>query len=647
MFDIPTRKNFIANVRQIWINQYLNKIPDPKCLLGMSYEENAIARPPRPISFRTELKATSENIFELFEKNGQSLLLLGEPSSGKTVTLLQLAEKLLTIAEENDSAPIPVIFNLASWPLFKQHIVTKALNAQRTQHRREVTKILNQINLANWLVERSYIEYGINHSIMKAISPRQFVYLLDGLDEMAVEELEICIEAINEFNSPIFTKKIVVCSRKGYYEQSRVKLNLETALTIHPLTEDQIAWYLQKSGNKMDEIQNILFNNKELQEIAKSPLFLNLMVSACKEDLKNFTPTLSHKPQRLLDFYVANILQQEPLLDSPYSQKEIQQGIINLAHGMYKTNQSMFFIELLSSDWLPWEASLMAKLITVTLFGLLAGFSIFIGMFFTFGNPNDVEFWSHIIIGLVGGVIIGAGLTISDVPPLSFYERRTFAIPTFKKLKQSISSKITSSLEEEPSGVYGARTASMMLGAMFGGLIGLLLAGGIGFIVLALISGLIAHKFGGVIDGVIESFLQVDNEPSDIHVTNKPVWQALKTALWLGGLSFFGLFLLRDVFGRGWILTVTLGFGMFWGGGNFIYHYILRLVLSYYHILPYPFSDQKLTAFLDKLTEGKLLLRVGGGWMFRHPYLLEYIASYHQDFKPRIKNGTGMVRIRL
>ena len=53
---------------------------------------------------------------------GKTLLILGDPGSGKTITLLQLAQKLVNQTEGDLTLPIPVVFNLSSWGQKQQPI---------------------------------------------------------------------------------------------------------------------------------------------------------------------------------------------------------------------------------------------------------------------------------------------------------------------------------------------------------------------------------------------------------------------------------------------------------------------------------------------------------------------------------------------
>ncbi|NEZ65749.1 hypothetical protein D0962_23825 [Leptolyngbyaceae cyanobacterium CCMR0082] len=63
-----------------------------------------------------DLKLT-QKIIEVFDRPdiAGKLLILGEPGSGKTTELLQLARDLVARVEEDDQHPVPVILELSSW----------------------------------------------------------------------------------------------------------------------------------------------------------------------------------------------------------------------------------------------------------------------------------------------------------------------------------------------------------------------------------------------------------------------------------------------------------------------------------------------------------------------------------------------------
>ena len=62
--------------------------------------------------------------------------------------------------------------------------------------------------------------------------------------------------------------------------------------------------------------------------------------------------------------------------------------------------------------------------------------------------------------------------------------------------------------------------------------------------------------------------------------------------------------------------------GLFFGGGAYLQHYILRFLLWRARSIPWHY-----VRFLDEAKERNLLQRVGGGYRFIHPLFQEYFAS--------------------
>jgi predicted NACHT family NTPase len=130
-------------------------------------------------------------IIDLFQQMGagRSLLILGEPGSGKTTTLLELARDLLQEAELDINQPIPVVFNLSAW-------------------------VNEKITIDDWLVRELNTKYQVSKEIGKTwIKNQQLLLLLDGLDEVLAERRDFCVEAINQFCQEYGETEIVVCSR--------------------------------------------------------------------------------------------------------------------------------------------------------------------------------------------------------------------------------------------------------------------------------------------------------------------------------------------------------------------------------------------------------------------------------------------------
>jgi flagellar biosynthesis GTPase FlhF len=122
------RRAMLAKVKTIWIDGLLEQSLAKELWVALNLTEqpdavnlplNALVqelkRPARPLPPATP-------IIEVFDQMGGALLILGVPGAGKTTLLLELARDLITRAEQDESHPIPVVFNLSSWAEKRQSL---------------------------------------------------------------------------------------------------------------------------------------------------------------------------------------------------------------------------------------------------------------------------------------------------------------------------------------------------------------------------------------------------------------------------------------------------------------------------------------------------------------------------------------------
>ena len=115
------REYMLKRVYKDWIEGVLDqaKAALPLIELRSKQEPQAVES---PWDYVIQRRATpilpsnlNNNILEVFDSANGTLLILGEPGAGKTITLLQLASELLARAETMPGGPIPVVLNLSSW----------------------------------------------------------------------------------------------------------------------------------------------------------------------------------------------------------------------------------------------------------------------------------------------------------------------------------------------------------------------------------------------------------------------------------------------------------------------------------------------------------------------------------------------------
>ena len=67
-----------------------------------------------------ELLPAGASIKQAYDETAHELLILGEPGAGKSTLLLDLAQKLVSQAEQDETHLLPVILPLSSWAAKRQ-----------------------------------------------------------------------------------------------------------------------------------------------------------------------------------------------------------------------------------------------------------------------------------------------------------------------------------------------------------------------------------------------------------------------------------------------------------------------------------------------------------------------------------------------
>ena len=180
--EYSQRKILLGKVKQFWIEGFLQpSLQGATALpLGMKASPSAIADITEGIeALAVELDPSYEKLktTSIYTEMGQgrTLLILGSPGSGKTIALLQLAQRLIERSEQNPSLPIPVVFNLSSWASEHKPIV-------------------------DWLIDELLEKYQVPQLLSEPwIQKEQLILLLDGLDEVDENYRDNCVQALNDF----------------------------------------------------------------------------------------------------------------------------------------------------------------------------------------------------------------------------------------------------------------------------------------------------------------------------------------------------------------------------------------------------------------------------------------------------------------
>jgi hypothetical protein len=386
------RSRMLQKVRDFWVKGVLENSLYGAALieLGMEYRPDAvihswdviIQQPDRP----NETLPSGKKLSEVFDEFGGELLILGSPGSGKTTILLELARDLISRAEQDEGLPIPVVFNLSSWA--EQHPP-----------------------LADWLIDELNIRYDVPRKLGTAwIDTDHILPLLDGLDEVVVEQRAACIHAINAFRQAHGFIGLVVCSRVSDYEALSTRLKLRGAVLIQPLTAQKIDHYLAEVGSPAAGLRKLLHQDAVLREFAEAPLVLSTMLLAYQgHSIEAIAAggTVEQQRRRLFDAYVQRMLARRGV-GRTYSAEQTRLWLGWLAQRMVEHAQTVFLVERLQPEWLPDRTArlrytLLDRLSSAFAIGLLSALVVWL-LGFARAAVLTYSVADALIVGLFGGM---------------------------------------------------------------------------------------------------------------------------------------------------------------------------------------------------------------------------------------------------
>ncbi len=530
------RMTLISRVKQFWIKGVLKTSLHDRVFLKLGLQERldltqkTFNDPCGLLSTNGQSLPNNTLITEIFDQMevARTILIVGEPGSGKTITLLKLAEDLISRAEQDLSQPIPVVLNLSSWSSKK-------------------------ITIERWLIQELSEKYQVPSNLgEKLIKTESLILLLDGLDEVQLGKRDGCVQALNQFIHGHHKTEIAVCSRLQDYQDLSEKLLLRTAICVQPLTSEQVSHYFDSVGISLSALKIAVQRDRNLQKLAESPLMLSIMSLTYQGDrtveLEKFN-TIENYYDELFKNYIERMFHRERGNKS-YSKDTSICWLTWIAQQLKRESKTIFLIDRITSSFISINSH-RALYATLHGLGMATLLSIVLGLASDFNKIFFIifpVFW--VLTGLTWGI----------------HQQR---MQTLETLQWSIDSL--------KSNFWG-----MCIGFLFLIIVSSSLMGLFSGFIFAIACLTIALFLFGMLENQIKNHTE----------TNQAIWSSLKNGLLIGcaGIGSIIIFCLIVGIPPSRFAFIGFTFGLVQGLPGCVQHFSLRLIFYFSGYCPWNYS---------------------------------------------------------
>lgn len=386
----------LIRVKRIWINKLKQEVPEN---FWLDVEKSLNGVPQQG---------------EIAEILGSDLaaIVIGEHGSGKTIALCKLALTLIE-DEATQNQRLPVILNVASWPL----------DEERKGDKR---------HFEDWFKQAFAKRYSSSETLGETwLANDRFYLLLDGVDQIDPEYRQAFVDAVNDYfyKGDGWANVIITC-RTDVLKSLDTKFKAPYTIELHSLDSNhstldfrqKITPYLSHLELTDPSLQGLSAWFEANEEILEkfnsqlSPLMLRLMIEVYRKyPNKKLKITgddgLEEGLYLLSESYVDSQFEdvskeaQSKGEKAEYDTDKARHWLTWLAR---KKASGTFHVENMQPAWLPGDKVFAYRawmtLITGSIIGLPSG--LVLGLGFHFGSPNEISLVRGILIGLLCGFIV-------------------------------------------------------------------------------------------------------------------------------------------------------------------------------------------------------------------------------------------------
>lgn len=574
--DQRNRGILLGKIQSFWIDEVF--IPSTReneyILLDKELDVHATINPLHELQHAQGVARHGEvmvgkTIAEVFETLDRSMLILGDSGVGKTTSLLGLTDEFVPRAAQDLNEPMPVILNLSSWR--------------------------QGMSIAAWVVNELNGIYGVPRVTAEQwLREASLLLLLDGLDELPARLRGGCLQALNQFRDDWGLTPIAVCCREDVYRQINVKLKMNGAIRIRPLSTSQIERYI---GEQLQPLRRAIAENTDLAHLATNFLMLKMMVEVTLAGRLDGLLDLQTREQRvrfLMDFSRDEALQGIGSADASYTLTASDRWFAWLATRMTEFQQHVFLLERMQPVWLKFpERIVYTLLLTLILTPLL--YPLFFEIFYFPNSALPID----VLVALAAALGVSLLMPIRPIQALHW---------SFQSLRRHAIRMVL---------------FAVGVGVGFGFLLDLSYAWENGQLDPSQLGiAVFAFALAGVPIGLLLAGLQSE----EIDRTSKPNQGIRRSGMYgvivAAASAVIASALLLLLYGVNYAEVVAIPSGLYYGGLAYIQHFALRATLILFRRTPVRFVK-----FLNHAVEQGVMHRVGGGYIFAHRSLMEHFAD--------------------
>lgn len=484
------------------------------------------------------------------------------------------------------------------------------------------------------MVEQLLQLYNVDRQLgWEWVAQRRLLLLLDGLDEVPPEHRDSCVTAIEDYrHARGATFPLVLTCGADVYASLTAVPRTRRVVEVLPLTVDQVAQHLAAAGPELAGLRAALAADAGLAELVTTPLFLAVASVAYRGRTAAAVPTGVEverwRAEVLADYVARRLHDGSRPRPSRFTESELSRVLGWLATTMTARNQTVFLPDrmqpdLLTRRWHRWLVSpglaILVGLLSALWFGFIGGAAIeFISA--DTADPHTRGLVAALVGALATGPLMGWQCLGARIEPV---------IPP----RQSAPAWRRTARHATLCTLAGLLTGAL-LGSWFGELTAQQTLGPSSFLIVGIAGSLLGSTAGGAVLGVtaglaVGILTGLDQQPNirptrpgiGMHDTARTACLAGILGLTAGALTY------------GLLLGIPLGLfiALRLGGGAYLRHWTLRLLLWRAHAIPLRFL-----ALLHQAHNHCLLNEIGGGYKFTHSLCQQHLTLSNLPEWPKI-----------